>query len=323
MLALGLAASYAPAMFRTPAEWPRIHRWLTGDAPQPRELALETSDIVQQLVERTENAWAALRQRLTEVKPDVLIVLATDLGAIFSRVQIPQLCTYMGETLSGSTRLAELDEKADEDIVEVRCASELSAFLQRELVEAGFDMSGSKMLRPMVYSEFGAGASIVAPLRALMSGLDLPVVPIFVNTHVQPSPSGYRCYELGKALAAILSERDEGVALFCSGGLSHDHHGPRAGWIDEPFDRWALEQLSRGRGSALCPMFDLESDAIQGGAAHLRLWITVAAACEALGSKAQVVDYFPCYSAATGLGFAYWPIVGTAGSSRSSLVGKE
>ena len=46
---------------------------------------------------------------------------------------------------------------------------------------------------------------------------------------------------LGRALGEILEERPERVALLASGGLSHDHHRERAGWVDEPFDRWAQE----------------------------------------------------------------------------------
>ena len=53
-------------------------------------------------------------------------------------------------------------------------------------------------------------------------------------------------------------------------------------------------------------MFDLESDALRGGSAQVRLWIIVAAAFESLGISATVFDYFPSHSAATGIGFAGW-----------------
>jgi hypothetical protein len=54
-------------------------------------------------------------------------------------------------------------------------------------------------------------------------------------------------------------------------------------------------------------IFDLESDALRGGGAELRLWAVAAGAGEAVGRRARIVDYIPAYHTATGLGFAVWP----------------
>jgi protocatechuate 4,5-dioxygenase beta chain len=96
-----------------------------------------------------------------------------------------------------------------------------------------------------------------------------------------------------------------------SGGLSHDIGNYRAGWIDEPLDRWVLDHLARRKGRDLQGMFDLESDALRGGAAHVRMWTAVAGACESLGARAEILDYIPACMAATGLGFATWAIPGS------------
>lgn len=308
MLVVGLAASFAPAMFRQAEEWPKIHRWLTGEAPQPGELAEQMPGQVQRQIERVQSGFGTLREQLLAARPDALVVLASDNGRVFTSVQVPQFCTFLGEEIWGSTRFAELGEVAEDDIVRIPCAPEVAAFVQRELVEGGFDMSYSQVLRPLGEPEFGSSVALVAPLQELLPDRGIPVIPIYVNTQRYPAPSGRRCYAFGRALADILGERQERIALFASGGLSHDHHGSRAGWVDPPLDEWVLEQLSRGRGSALQRMFDVESDALRGGAAQVRLWAIVAGACEALGSKAMVVDYIPSYAAATGIGFAYWPL---------------
>lgn len=308
MLGLGLAVSYAPAMFRQAAEWPHIHHWLTGSAPQPLELSQETGDVVGQHITRIDAGFAALRQRVEGFRPDAVVMLASDTGRLFTRVQIPQFWTYLGEESWGSTRLAELGEKAEEDIVRLRCASELAHFLQREMVEQGFDPNYGKTLRPLGQPDFGMTAALVETARRLMPDLNTPVVPVYVNSQTAPAPSGHRCYAFGTALAQVLGDRTERIALVACGGLSHDHHGPRAGWIDVPFDQWVLDKLSRGKGKVLCPMFDLDSDTLRGGSAEVRLWIIAAGACEALGGKAVVVDYIPAYSAATGIAFAHWPL---------------
>ncbi len=306
MLGLGLATSYAPAMYRDPGEWPKLHEWLTGDAPQPHELADESPEALQQQQGRIKSGFAALRDQLAEYKPDVLVVLASDSGRLFSPVQVPQFWTYLGEEIWGSTRRPEMGEKAEDEILRARCASDLAAFIQQELVDHAFDMNYGKLLNPMGQPEYGAPISLMEPIRALTPDMDIPVVPILVNCMVPPAPSGHRCYDFGVALAEILDEPTERIALVASGGLSHDHHGPRAGWVDVPLDRWVLEKLTRGKGSVLKPMFDLESDTLQGGTAEVRLWAIVAGACEALGAKATLVDYFPSYTAATGICFAHW-----------------
>ena len=69
-----------------------------------------------------------------------------------------------------------------------------------------------------------------------------------------------------------------------------------------------LDELSRGRSRTLTKMYDLDSDAVRGGAAEMRSWIAVGAAMETVGAKATVVDYVPAHKAATGLAFAYWPV---------------
>ena len=78
------------------------------------------------------------------------------------------------------------------------------------------------------------------------------------------------------------------IAVTASGGLSHDIGNYRAGWVDEPFDRWVLEHLARGKGRDLQGMFDLEPGALRGGAAHVRMWAAVAGACVSLGSDSSV-----------------------------------
>jgi protocatechuate 4,5-dioxygenase beta chain len=308
MLSLGLATSYAPVLFRDTAEWPKFHEWLTKGAPKPLELAQETPEVLQQQRGRIQAGLSALRQRLGALRPDLVVLLASDTGRVFTGVQVPQLCTYLGEEISGSTRVAELGEKADADVVKLRCAPQVSNFLQQELVEKGFDMNYSKTLRPLGQADYGTTPAFVEPARALLPSLEVPVVPIYVNCSVPPMSNGERCYAFGRALAEILGERPEKIALLAAGGLNHDYHGPRAGWVDAPLDQWVLNRVSRGKGAELKWLFEVDSDTLRGGSAHVRLWAVLAGAFEALRSKATVVDYFPSYTAGIGIGFAYWPV---------------
>jgi protocatechuate 4,5-dioxygenase beta chain len=293
-------------MFRDPAEWDRVHQWLAGNVPQPSELAKETPDVLAAQAQRVRAGFDVLRQRLIDDRIEAVVWLASDTGRVFSGAQVPQLCTYLGEEIWGSTRLAELADPAADDLVRLRCHADLAGFLHGELVARGFDMNYSTEVRARGQPDYGTTPSIVTPARWLLPSDELPVVPIYVNTQVAPAPSGRRCFTFGHALAEILDERDERVALFASGGLSHDHTGPRGGWIDEPLDRWVLEQLRRGKAERLKPMFDVVSDTLARGGAQIRLWLMVAAAMESRGARAQIVDYIPSYSIAAGVGFAVW-----------------
>ena len=310
MLVLGLAASFAPAMFRAAEDWPSIHAWLVGDTPQPQELKEQVPDQVLDHIRRIRSGFESLRTQLMEARAEVLVMLASDDGRMFTGIQVPQFCTFLGEEIWGSTRYAELGETAEDDIVRLPCAPAVAAFVQRELVSHSIDMNYSQVLRPLGQPEFGSSASLVAAAPWLLADSQISVVPIYVNCRVAPCPSGHRCYAVGQALAEILDERPERIAVFASGGLSHDHHGPRAGWVDPPLDEWLLDQLARGRGANLGRLFEVDSDTVGGGVAETRLWAAVAGACEDRGGKARVLDYIPSYAAATGIGFAYWPLDG-------------
>ena len=308
MLGLGLASSHAPTMFRDPEQWPVVYRALIGNVPQPLSAAAETPEVCRQYAARCERAFTTLRERLVAYRPDVLIVVGDDQGACFPADMLPQLCVYTGEEISGGTRMSFYGEDPKEGRVSVPCAPELARYLVTCLVKDGFDVVPAKRLYPPdsgPFAELGPHA-IIHPMPSLVPALDIPVIPIFVNAYFMPAPSGRRCYEFGAAIAEALNKRTERVAIYASGGLSHDPLGPRAGWIDEKLDRWVLARLAEGDGRALQSMFDQESAALSGGTGEIRQWIVAAGACEAIGRHAEVVDYMPVHHGTTGIGFAVW-----------------
>jgi hypothetical protein len=82
-------------------------------------------------------------------------------------------------------------------------------------------------------------------------------VPIFVNTYLPPLPSPQRCVALGQAIAEIIAERPERVAIIASGGLSHY---PGTWKYPQPaydFDYWAISLMERGE---LEPLLKLSSE---------------------------------------------------------------
>ncbi|MEW5421754.1 gallate dioxygenase [Amorphus sp. 3PC139-8] len=72
------------------------------------------------------------------------------------------------------------------------------------------------------------------------------IVPLQVGVLQLPIPNARRCYKLGKSLRkAIQSYPDEDlkVAVMATGGLSHQVHGERAGFLNEEWDNEFLSLL--------------------------------------------------------------------------------
>jgi hypothetical protein len=153
--------------------------------------------------------------------------------------------------------------------------------------------------------------ALVRPLPLLMPNLDIPIVPVMMKT-VERSPAiltGERCLALGRAIERLCRDLPQRIALYGSGGMSHDPNGPLAGWVDEPFDRWVLEQLTSGTPNELEALYSFRSAATESGAGELRTWLPVAAAMNAThpGIHATLVDYFVARKSVTGNGWITYP----------------
>jgi protocatechuate 4,5-dioxygenase beta chain len=312
MLGLGLASSHAPALFEPKEMWPLIYsrRPAYTKESQPYTARLETPEVIQSYIDRIHVAFEVLRQQLQAYRPEALIVVGDDQGDMFDDRLNPTFCIFTGEKLWGldGTNYRPLAERHR---IDFPCHASLAQYLHKGLLKKGFDMASSAAFEPMGRPEYGVSHMVAHPIPTLVPQLDLPIIPIFMNEYYPPLPSAERCYNLGATLAEILAERSERVAIYASGGLSHDPTGPRAGWVDEPLDRWFLERLERNDHEALQHLFTFDSDTLRGGTGEMRAWITVAGA---MRRPAQVIEYIASNHAKVGLGFAYWPAVDASGA---------
>src|SRR5262249_62043050 len=79
----------------------------------------------------------------------------------------------------------------------------------------------------------------------------IPILPIYVNTWVEPAPTPKRCYQVGELLREVATKSQERVAILATGGLSHFPGSPRIGEIDTQFDHKLLEVMRQGKGPRL------------------------------------------------------------------------
>lgn len=331
MLGLALAASNVPYMYRPRSTWKTLYDSQTTEGiPPPNELAQETDDVLDGYVSRIEAGFAALRAQIDAYKPDVIVVLGYDDGTCFNGVQVPQLSTFVGPEFTGSTAVTLLGEKPEEHNITIRCNPEFAWEMHRGLVEREFDLNYMAVQNPLGNPEMGMTSAFTRPLDKILKGLDIPVVPFFINCLVEPTPTGHRIHALGTALGEVLEEMPGKVALLAVGGLSHNPNGDRAGWIDNRLDNWVLERMQKGDISRLKTLFDVDSDTTRGGTGQIRTWIAAGAAMERVhelriieeyghmktittasglrvkGASATKVDYIPALSTMTGIGFAYY-----------------
>lgn len=319
-LACGLVSSHAPSLFaKTYRGWERLNQRFNGKTPQPPETAREGPEAVGEFVRRTEAAFSALHDHLAAFRPDALIVLAGDQNEWFDAANVPNIMIYAGkEDVWGYHNFGADDEEPplvpwehpERFAVNLRVDTDLANFLLEELLQAGFDVAVSRRQVPRGNPLRGAPHALVRPLPLIMPSMDLPIVPVMMKT-VERSPatlSGARCLALGAAIERICRPLEQRIAIYGSGGMSHDPLGPRSGWVDEPLDRWVLEQLASGTPSRLQTLYSFQSAATISGTGEIRTWLPVAAAMNAIepGWRATIVDYFAAHKSTAGCGWAYW-----------------
>src|SRR6202044_2894044 len=176
-------------------------------------------------------AWAA-----AEV-PDVVILVYNDHASAFS----PELVPTFG--LGCADDFPPADEGyGPRPVPVVRGNADLAAHLAQSLILDEFDLT-------LMY-KLDVDHGLTVPLSLMYgqpSEWPCPVIPLAVNVVQYPPPTGHRCYMLGKAIRRAVESFDQPlrVAIFGTGGMSHQLQGPRAGLINSKFDNEFLDKFSK------------------------------------------------------------------------------
>lgn len=188
------------------------------------------------------DGYAPARQWLEEAAPDVVIVVYNDHASAFSLDLIPTFLIGVADEF----------QPADEgygprQVPLVSGDSRLAWHLAESLILDEFDMAISNRM-PVDHG-------LTVPLSIMCGQPDawpFRVVPLCVNVIQYPPPTGRRCYKLGQAIRTALQsfDGDLRVAVFGTGGMSHQLQGERAGIINSDFDLAFLDLLSQDPDSA-------------------------------------------------------------------------
>ncbi len=323
MLGLGLASSHAPGMWRPWEMWPEVLERrppeIRNHLPYTAKLEMESDEIRKDYYTRMHAAFAALRGQLEAYRPDVLIMIGDDQGDMFDEANNPIFSVYTGDEPSwGRSPTGPVDVPIEQrEVIHFPQHGEMARFIHKGLVKRGFDIANLAKFDPRGNPVRGISHMVSAPLPSLNPALDIPLVNIFINEYYPPLPSAERCAALGEAIADICSTRDERIAIYASGGLSHFPGEFNVGWIDTALDHWLLERFERGDLEALKHMFTFDSINMRAGTGEVRAWIAVQAAMK---RGAKVLDYVPSHCCVTGCGFVYWPAVESAVDEANRIV---
>jgi protocatechuate 4,5-dioxygenase, beta chain len=173
--------------------------------------------------------WAA-----NEV-PDVVILTYNDHASAFTPDSVPTFA------LGCADRFPPADEGYGPRPVPVVLGhADLAAHLAESLILDEFDLT-------LMY-ELEVDHGLTVPLSLVYGQpVEWPVrvIPLAVNVVQYPVPTGNRCFNLGKAIRRAVQSYDEdlNVHVWSTGGMSHQLQGPRAGFINKPFDNAFFDRL--------------------------------------------------------------------------------
>jgi 2,3-dihydroxyphenylpropionate 1,2-dioxygenase len=282
-----LAASHAPNILLEPGrEWEDFLDLHYSMAPQG-SASRPTLEQQKNLRREAETAFAALRADLQEANPDVLVVVANDQFVNFFWNNIPTFFVTIADEVKGQFTSHKFQYRNDKD---------LGKAIIRAGMNKGIDFSYGEHIELQHTQN--------VPLYFLLPEPKIPILPISVNTWVDPAPSPRRCYQVGELVREVADNSNKRVAILATGGLSHFPGSPRIGEIDESFDHKLLEVMRQGEGRSLVE-YSVQ-DLLQAGDTEFLNWMVVIGAVG--DAKATFTAYMPDF-VATGWGFVSWKLV--------------
>ena len=175
------------------------------------------------------------RKWMAETKPDVCIIVYNDHASAFSLESIPTFA------LGVAPEFPPADEGyGPRQVPVVKGNPELAWHLAESLILDEFDMT--------IVNEMPVDHGLTVPLSIMYGQPEMwpcQVIPLCVNVIQYPPPTGNRCYKLGKAIRRAVDSFDQDlrVAIFGTGGMSHQLQGERAGVVNREFDLNWLDKL--------------------------------------------------------------------------------
>ena len=181
--------------------------------------------------------YEGARKWIADADPDVIILAYNDHASAFDLDLIPTFAIGVADEFP----IAD-EGYGPRDIPPVIGHPDLAWHLAESLILDEFDMT--------IVNDMPVDHGLTVPLSIMYGKPDrwpAKVIPLAVNVIQYPPPTGRRCYSLGQAIRRAVQTFPDGdnlkVAVFGTGGMSHQLQGERAGFVNTPFDTSYLDRL--------------------------------------------------------------------------------
>jgi hypothetical protein len=260
------------------------------------------------------------RRLLDEFAPDFVVIWGDDQYENFKEDIIPPFCVLAYESIEHRPweehREANAwDEPKDKTFV-YKGHRTAAKYLATSLLEEGFDLSYA--YRPLHHPLGHAFMNTLLFMDYDRQGFPYPVVPFQVNCYGRrvisqyggaasfanmpaedrldpPSPPPWRCFDLGKACARVISRGPWRVAVIASSSWSHAFLTPKHHLLypDVEADRALYEKLRAGDYPAWrqTPLAALE----ESGQQEMLNWMCLVGAMAELGRRPDETDFIQTY----------------------------
>jgi aromatic ring-opening dioxygenase catalytic subunit (LigB family) len=237
--------------------------------------------------ERLYRAFGELRIRLEAARLDALVLLTAEHWANFFLDHMSPYCVGRAQEFNGP-----IEPWLKIDKTTVKGAPDLA--------NAVLEACHARDIEPGFSYEMHLDHGTMIPLHFLTPAMDLPIVPVVINTLAPPLPTPRRCFLLGQAVGEAVRRDARRIGVVATGGMSHDPGERNHGVIDESFDRQFLDAMTRADAQRLSNYTIDQLNAAGAGAVELLNWIALTGALS--GARGEVLAYEAVVPWATGIG---------------------
>ena len=199
--------------------------------------ALDNGKTQEPYWQRVFSGFEKSKEWMAKAKPDVAIVVYNDHASAFSVEIVPTFA------LGCAAEFPPADEGwGPRPVPVVKGHPELASHIATSAILDGFDLT--------IVNKMEVDHGLTVPLNLAFGSpkqWPCPVIPLAVNVVQYPPPTGQRCFDLGRAIRRAVDSYPEDlkVVVFGTGGMSHQISGPRAGLINQKFDKAFLDGLTK------------------------------------------------------------------------------
>jgi protocatechuate 4,5-dioxygenase, beta chain len=232
------------------------------------------------------------KEWIRKEQPDVIFLVYNDHASAFSLDLIPTFAIGCAEQFSPA------DEGfGPRPVPDVEGHPGLAWHIAQSVIQQDFDLT--------IVNKMDVDHGLTVPLTMMFGQPEkwpCKVIPFAVNVVQYPPPSGSRCLNIGKAICKAVESFDEdlNVQIWGTGGMSHQLQGPRAGLINQEWDKRFLDILVNDpQAAADIPHIEYLRETGSEGI-EMVMWLVMRGALETTVIERHRHYHVPCSNTAIG-----------------------